>query len=242
MLLGLPWWAQVVKKLPAIAGDPGFDPWVRKTPWRREWLPTPVFLPRESHGQRSLAGYSPWSCKEADTTERPFLLCPSHLVLCTVTKLVHAKLKSDSISPFFSKTTNDLPFLSESKPTSLQSRQIASWLFSLHPSAFFQMSAPQRVLATQFNILKYTPSPRTSYFSSIFFSPKNLPHHCITYVYLCSLYCLPLLIKYELTDNRAFSFYCFVPDCNLSFYNSTSYLMFIKRMKEMRFFVFFFNM
>jgi len=59
MLLGLPWWAQVVKKLPAIAGDPGFDPWVRKTPWRREWLPTPVFLPRESHGQRSLAGYSP---------------------------------------------------------------------------------------------------------------------------------------------------------------------------------------
>ena len=33
---------------------PGFDPWVRKIPWRREWLPTPVFLPRESHGQRSL--------------------------------------------------------------------------------------------------------------------------------------------------------------------------------------------
>ena len=38
-------------------------------PWRREWLPTPVFLPEESHGQRSLAGYSPWSHKELDTTE-----------------------------------------------------------------------------------------------------------------------------------------------------------------------------
>ena len=37
----------------------GFDPWVRKIPWRRAWLPTPVFLPEESHGQRSLAGYSP---------------------------------------------------------------------------------------------------------------------------------------------------------------------------------------
>ena len=37
----------------------GFDPWVRKIPWRRTWQPTPVFLPGESHGQRSLAGYSP---------------------------------------------------------------------------------------------------------------------------------------------------------------------------------------
>jgi len=38
--------------------------------WRRAWHPTPVSLPRESHGQRSLAGYSPWGCKEVDTTER----------------------------------------------------------------------------------------------------------------------------------------------------------------------------
>jgi len=36
---------------------PGFDPWVRKIPWRREQLPTLVFLPGESHGQRSLASY-----------------------------------------------------------------------------------------------------------------------------------------------------------------------------------------
>ena len=35
---------------------PGFDPWVGKIPWRRKWQPTPVFLPGESHGQRSLAG------------------------------------------------------------------------------------------------------------------------------------------------------------------------------------------
>ena len=39
---------------------PGFDPWVRKIPWRREWQPTLVFLPEKSHGQRSLVGYSPW--------------------------------------------------------------------------------------------------------------------------------------------------------------------------------------
>ena len=47
-----------------------FDPWVRKIPWRRKWQPTPVLLPGESHGQRSLAGYSPWGCKEQDTTEQ----------------------------------------------------------------------------------------------------------------------------------------------------------------------------
>ena len=39
---------------------PGFDPWVGKILWRREWQSTPVFLPGECHGQRSLAGHSPW--------------------------------------------------------------------------------------------------------------------------------------------------------------------------------------
>ena len=46
-----------------------FHPWGRKIPWRRIWQPTPVFLPGESHGQRSLAGYSPQGRKESDTTE-----------------------------------------------------------------------------------------------------------------------------------------------------------------------------
>ena len=46
-----------------------FDPWVMKFPWRRKWQPTPKFLPGESHGQRSLVGYSPWGCRESDMTE-----------------------------------------------------------------------------------------------------------------------------------------------------------------------------
>ena len=53
--------ALVVKNLLANAGGReryGFDPWVGKIPWRRARQPTPVFLPGESHGQRSLAGYS----------------------------------------------------------------------------------------------------------------------------------------------------------------------------------------
>ena len=49
---------------------PRFDPWVGKIPWRRKWHPTLVFLPGEFHGQRSLAGYSPWVCKESDVPER----------------------------------------------------------------------------------------------------------------------------------------------------------------------------
>ena len=49
-----------------------FDPWVRKIPWRRMWQPTPIFLPGESLGQRKLVGYSPWGCKESDTTEATY--------------------------------------------------------------------------------------------------------------------------------------------------------------------------
>ena len=50
-------------------GDPG-SIWVGKISWRREWLPTPVFLPGESCEQRSLTGYSPWGHKQSDTTEQ----------------------------------------------------------------------------------------------------------------------------------------------------------------------------
>ena len=46
------------------------SPWVRKIPWRRKWQPIPVFLTGEFHGQRNLAGYSPWGCKELDMTEQ----------------------------------------------------------------------------------------------------------------------------------------------------------------------------
>ena len=45
-------------------GDLDSIPWVRKIPWRREWLCTPVFLPGEFHGQRSLASCSPWGPKK----------------------------------------------------------------------------------------------------------------------------------------------------------------------------------
>ena len=61
--------AQTVKNLPAV-----WETWVlflgQEDPWRRERLPTPVFLPGESHGQRSLVGCRAWGCKELDVTEQ----------------------------------------------------------------------------------------------------------------------------------------------------------------------------
>ena len=52
--------AQTDKESACNAGDPGIYPGVGKIPWRRQWQPTPAFLPGEFHGQRSLVGYSPW--------------------------------------------------------------------------------------------------------------------------------------------------------------------------------------
>ena len=74
--------AQLVKNLPVIQ-----ETWVQslgwEDPWRREWQPTPVFLSGESHGQRSLVGYSPWGPKESDTTEVTYLCWHGALGLFT---------------------------------------------------------------------------------------------------------------------------------------------------------------
>ena len=62
----------VVKNPPVNAGDvknEGSIPGLGRVSWRRTWQPTPVFLPGESHGQRSLMGYSPWGHNESDMTK-----------------------------------------------------------------------------------------------------------------------------------------------------------------------------
>ena len=60
--MGLPWWLSGEESA-CHCRRHGLDPWVKKIPWRRKWLPTPVCLPGKSHGQRSLVGYSPWGHK-----------------------------------------------------------------------------------------------------------------------------------------------------------------------------------
>ena len=72
----------MVKNPPANAGDESdtgwFDAWGGKISWRRAWQPTPIFLPGESHGQRSLVGYSPWGLRESGTTIETEHWCSLH--------------------------------------------------------------------------------------------------------------------------------------------------------------------
>ena len=69
MVLVLPRWCKELVSQGRRCKRHRFDPWVRMIPWRRSWQLTLVFLPGESHGQRSLVGYSPQSHKELDTAE-----------------------------------------------------------------------------------------------------------------------------------------------------------------------------
>ena len=57
----------MVKNL-SVMQETRVQSWVKKITWRREWLPTPVFLPGKFNGERSLAGHSPWDRKELDMT------------------------------------------------------------------------------------------------------------------------------------------------------------------------------
>ena len=75
----------------------GFDPCVRKMSWRREWLSTSVFLPGQSHGQKSLAGYIPWGHKESDTTEWLSTQLTWHPLLCRGWQTCQDRLCSDSL-------------------------------------------------------------------------------------------------------------------------------------------------
>ena len=73
--LGLPWRLRQ-ESICLQCGRPGFDPWVGRIPWRRKWHLTPVFLPGEFCGQRSLAGYSPGGRRESRTRLSDFTGSP----------------------------------------------------------------------------------------------------------------------------------------------------------------------
>ena len=67
-----------------------FDPWGEKIPWRRKRKPVPVFLPGKSHGQKSLAGYSPWGCKILDVTEQ----LSTHAYVIDVSLSIHPSMNN----------------------------------------------------------------------------------------------------------------------------------------------------
>ena len=156
----LPWWLRQWR-ICLQCRRPGFDPWVRKIPWRREWQPTPGFSPGESHGQRSLVGYSPRGHKELGTTEplTPWIRGPtkpqslswlqayslSSLMLSatpSVSKipflqgswLLSGNLSPILLPPWFSrKTSHEPPFLKDwsGNATDPGGRQTRIWILAL---------------------------------------------------------------------------------------------------------------
>ena len=80
--------------------------------WRRKWQPTPVFSPGEFHGQRSLAGYSPWGSIESDTTERATLgVIKNDAVITTVNFRTFSSLQKETVplalpTPFIPSSPN----------------------------------------------------------------------------------------------------------------------------------------
>ena len=80
---------ETVKNPPAMQ-----ETQIGKIPCRREWQPTPVLLPREFHGHRNLAGYSPWGCKESDMTEQLTYTRPLSLSLSLSHTHTHTSLRN----------------------------------------------------------------------------------------------------------------------------------------------------
>ena len=78
LVLGLPRWLSG-KESACQFRRHEFDLWIWKIPWRRKWQPTPAFLPGKFHGQRSLAGCTPWGCKESEMTEHTYTYAESWL-------------------------------------------------------------------------------------------------------------------------------------------------------------------
>ena len=80
---------------------PRFGPWVRQIPWRRAYQLTSVFLPGESHGQRILAGYSPWGHKESDMTEATFAHAHTYIYKYSVYICITEKDRVNLLCPYY---------------------------------------------------------------------------------------------------------------------------------------------
>ena len=119
---------------------PGSDPWVGKITWRRKWQPTPVLLPGESHGRRSLVVYSLWGPKESDMTEwlhsLTHWLFPPKSMLSNDHTLPHMRLH-------LAKVKHLTPFPQHSVLLSTITRSISSyWILSVHPQPHPDLASP----------------------------------------------------------------------------------------------------
>ena len=161
-----------------------------KTPWRRQWQATPVFMPGESHGQRSLVGYSAWGGKESDTTEwvstpaigGSQIMCID--IACAIFKPFH-NCYADSKSQIWISRWIESEFLSRN--LFCDPPQLGKAV--LFPTFFFSDSVPSLWTRLSFP-LQVTPQmyfsvhgqfyifflSKTSIFTSLAFPPSQIPH------------------------------------------------------------------
>ena len=140
-----------------------FHPWVGKIPWSRKWQPTPVLLPGESHGQRNLAGYSPWGCKESNLTEHA-LKGPS--LSLAVSSVFLARVSCPS--PWHSRTTWDISI-------------------SLKTTQTFDICGATS-LTSQAHPLVQSPTPETSFSDSQLGKHTLLSGELHKVAYICQLW------------------------------------------------------
>ena len=160
----------VVKNPPANAGDTRceFNPWVGKIPWRRERLPTLVFVPEESHGQRRVASYSPQCHKELDMTEQISRLTCT--IFITVSYLLHWLLvyfcfysfyafrgvnRAFSVIPFSLISQHDSYISLKKKKTFLQLPQSFQYTLTTNQSTLSKNTAPLHEWCEYLIITKY---------------------------------------------------------------------------------------
>ena len=114
------------------------DPWVGKIPWRRAWQPTPVFLPGESRGQRSLVGCSPWDRRESDVPKRLSMPTRGWDTALEVSFLPQCRASSERLSPDYPASSSPGPstdtlssFYTSCPPTQQNARETATMVLIL---------------------------------------------------------------------------------------------------------------
>ena len=130
----------------------GIDPWVRKIPWRREWLPIPVFLPGEFHGQRSLVGYSPRGHKRVrhDWATKRAHIRMHHTHTHTHTHTHIFPLRDTKAAPVSTKKKKKIYSWLEDSTSAKDSFHCSTLLRNLMPLILGSVFLPQLHQASQF--------------------------------------------------------------------------------------------
>ena len=132
-LIGLSWWLSAKEPICQCRRF-GFNPWVGKIPWRRKWQPTPVFLPRKSHQQRSLAGYSMGLQRVGHDLMTKQQLSDYQFYDCVVNSQLSAYPSGQPFPAFWWNQEDLLQLRSTALNRGISSRVLICWFY--HPTVY----------------------------------------------------------------------------------------------------------